>query len=234
MFHLKINDKIKNLLKESELKFGCVDSCPDQLIPFDEFQLMIRSLGNKITPKEAQEIQNSTSIYRLTNLHICKVENKEEDDNMSDGEIERQLKTDKIARSEEPGLLKNAIVDYKKIELEQKIIEENKSSLKSQTEEKENTVTFGFNMIGSFLLIVLGAYYLGKYYFEMEDQNTYKLVLVITIIVIIAEGMLLILKLNKYSKIVPTSSQIENSFAYRFNKSYRNKFNFPRGKRIFY
>lgn len=234
MFHLKINDKIKNLLKESQLNFGCVDSCPDQLIPFDEFQLMIRSLGSKITSKEAEDIQNSTSIYRLSNLHICKLDKKVEDDEISDGEIERQFKTDKIARKDDPGLLKNAIVDYKRIELEHKINEDNTLSSKSHKEEKENTLTFGFNMIGSFLLIVLGGYYLGKYYFEMEDHNTYKLVLVITIVVIIAEGMLLILKLNKYSKDIPASSQIENSFAYRFNKSYRNKFNFPRGKRIFY
>ena len=232
MFHLKINDRIKKLLEASKTGFGCIESCPEQFIAFDAFQLMVKSLGKSISSKEIEEIQSSTVIYRLPYLHVCKVETK--DDEISDEEIKRQLNTDKLPLKEEDNLLKNAFIDYQKILLEKKINEKDNVSSSPQTEEKENTVTFGFNMIGSLLLLVLGGYYLGKYYFQMDDGNTYKLVLVVTIIVVFAEAMLLILKLDKYSKTAPTPKQMENSFAYRFNQSYRNKYNFPKGKRIFY
>jgi hypothetical protein len=80
-------------------------------------------------------------------------------------------------------------------------------------------------MIGSFFLIVYGSYYLGKYVFEMKDSNTYKLVLVITIVVVIAETLLLIIKLNKDSEKVYTNKSLkENSFAYKFNRKYRSTF----------
>ena len=87
-------------------------------------------------------------------------------------------------------------------------------------------------MILSFFLLVAGSYYLGKYFFEMSDANTFKLVLVITIIVFLSETCLLLLSLHKEDMKRQregikqgVSGYYKNSFAYRFNKDYRNKVN---------
>ena len=41
--------------------------------------------------------------------------------------------------------------------------------------------------MSSFFLLVLGSYYVGKYFFGLSDSNTLKLVLVITIIVFLSD-----------------------------------------------
>ena len=85
-------------------------------------------------------------------------------------------------------------------------------------------------MIISFFLLVIGSYYLGKYFFGLSDSNTLKLVLVITIIVFLSETCLLLLSFHKEDlkkqKEGIRSGQnkyYSNSFAYRFNKDYRNR-----------
>ena len=87
-------------------------------------------------------------------------------------------------------------------------------------------------MIISFFLLVIGSYYLGKYFFGLNDSNTLKLVLVITIIVFLSETCLLLLSFHREDikrqkeRIKSGKNQYySDSFAYRFNKEYRNQVN---------
>ena len=87
-------------------------------------------------------------------------------------------------------------------------------------------------MIISFFLLVIGSYYLGKYFFGLNDSNTLKLVLVITIIVFLSETCLLLLSFHKedlkrQKEGIKTGQNryYSDSFAYRFNKEYRNQVN---------
>ncbi len=81
-------------------------------------------------------------------------------------------------------------------------------------------------MIISLFLLVLGGYYLGKYFLGLNDGNTYKLMLVIFIIVFLSEMFLLVLKMNKESESGVGGGSVKlkkSSFAYMFNKKYRDE-----------
>ena len=87
-------------------------------------------------------------------------------------------------------------------------------------------------MIISFFLLVIGSYYLGKYFFGLSDSNTLKLVLVITIVVFLSETCLLLLSFHKedlkrQKEGIKTGQNryYSDSFAYRFNRNYRNTVN---------
>jgi len=96
----------------------------------------------------------------------------------------------------------------------------------------ESTLCNAFSMIASLFLLSLGAYYLGKYFLQMNDSNTYKLVLVVTIIVLISEMIHLVLKIIRESEknFSANNKLIENSFAYKFNKKYREQFMISKNK----
>ena len=89
-------------------------------------------------------------------------------------------------------------------------------------------------MLASLFLLVLGSYYLGKYFLGMNDSATYKLVLVITIVVLISEMVLIVLKMNKEDEKNLTIKKIkESSFAYKFNKKYRDQCAVNEKKKIY-
>ena len=79
-------------------------------------------------------------------------------------------------------------------------------------------------MIASFFLLVLGSYYFGKQFLGLSESGTFKLTLVVTVIVFLSETCLLLLKMHKEQmKDIANNKTASNSFAYRFNKEYRNK-----------
>ena len=102
-----------------------------------------------------------------------------------------------------------------------------------RTGSSYTSITNGFSMIISFFLLVMGAYYLGKYFFKLSDSNTLKLLaLVITIIVFLSETCLLLLSFHKedmrrQKEGIRTgrNTYYSESFAYKLNKAYRNNVN---------
>ena len=222
MFYLKINDKIRKLIELLEIQIGCKYYCRMQLIAFDELEFIKREIRNRnlnvLSDSEYDEIKKDSEKYYFHSTHICKAENKA-DENKEEEDLEdrllEEINKDKFVKKEsniEPS------IDYE-YRLKQKDEEKNRINVKKD----ENSISFAINMIGSFFLIVLGSYYLGKYIFEWKDANTYKLVLVVTIIVFIAEAVLLMIKLHRDTVKVNMNGQSRNnSFAFRFNKKYRN------------
>ena len=147
-----------------------------------------------------------------------------------------ESKKDRIPKKEV-----NAFVDFEQLEKnyqerkkheerEEKLYNNSKRNL-DRTGSKIASITGGFSMIVSFFLLVIGSYYLGKYFFGLSDSNTLKLVLVITIIVFLSETCLLMLSLHKEDMKRQEEGRqnvggyYRDSFAYRFNREYRNKVN---------
>jgi hypothetical protein len=235
MFYIKINDAIRELLDRvrDSFKLGCKVFCRLQLIALDEMELLRKELElkglKKFTNEEFKEIlKNSDKVY-FNSIHICE-DSKSKDDNetpdsindsIDDESIMTEIKKDKVRKVHNEKYFDSGTPEH---------IEDNSilNSLNNSDNKKiktENSLSYAFSMVGSFFLIVLGSYYLGKHFFGMQDSSTYKLVLVITIIVLISEMFLLIIKLNKSDEnnLLPGKLK-ERSFAYRFNKKYREKF----------
>ncbi len=79
-------------------------------------------------------------------------------------------------------------------------------------------------MVGSLFLLALGSYYMGIYLLNLSDSATYKLVLVVTIVVMLSEMILVVIKMHRESEKTLTPKKIkESSFAYKFNKKYREQ-----------
>jgi hypothetical protein len=93
-------------------------------------------------------------------------------------------------------------------------------------------------MIGSFFLLVYGAYFLGKRVFKLNESYTYILTLVVTIVVFLSEITLLLIHIQqnelkeKYSDPNYKIKYYKNSFAYQFNKNYRNHIKNPINKNV--
>ena len=138
-------------------------------------------------------------------------------------EIKQQSKNDK-----------NLEKNMKTEEAKKKHEDEDEVYQKKQLKKKRNGKTIiknGLSLLISFFVIVLGAYYFGKYFFKLNDSNTLNLVIVITIIVLLSEICLILLSIHKEDlKIQEGGIQYgrniyygQESFAYKFNKSYRNR-----------
>lgn len=230
MFYLKINDEIKKLIELAQIQIGCKYFCSSQLIAIDELELLIKFLENKkilmISDSEFKRIKsNSEAVYCHT-VHMCsennlinsKIEEEEEEQ-----QILEDLKKDKI--NKKPIRNFRTEVDY---EFAVRKAEEKNFNLQDDTKKTENTFGYGMSMIGGLLLLSLGSYYLGKHLLEFDDYHTYILTLIVTIIVFLAESILLVIRLNKQTLEESKTNPIrlkENSFAYKFNKKYRSLYN---------
>ena len=226
MFYLKINDKITAYIdKIPHIHFGCKYYCPHQFIALDEMEYLRKELAKiniVFTDEEYKELLKSTTSHYFHQTHICQVPDteKEKEDPLE------SLSRDRISRKEP-----NPFVDFDKLEQNYKIrqkqqMEDEKLFNKSTTINKSsyNSFSYGFSMIASFFLLVLGSYYFGKQFLGLSESNTYKLVLVVTVIVFLSETCLLLLKIHKEQMTHASKERVvNNSFAYRFNKQYRNK-----------
>lgn len=236
MFYIKINQQIRDYLNsvKDSFKLGCKEFCRLQIIALDEMELLRKELElkeiKKFSNDEFKEFLTSTEKVYFNSIHVCddskpKEENSESinDTNTSidDEYILNEFKKDKIREIKKKNYFDSGAAVHP-IKEDEFLTNQNSEDIKKS--QKENSLSYAFSMVGSFFLIVLGSYYLGKHFFGMEDSSTYKLVLVITIIVLISEMFLLIIKLNKSDDTKFLSSKMkERSFAYKFNKKYREK-----------
>jgi hypothetical protein len=242
MIYLKINEKIRELLDlvKDNFKLGCKYYCSKQIIALDEFELMRKELIlkniKKFTDEEFKQLISSTESFYLHNTHLCQSQEPESED---ESKLLDELKKDKINPTKKIEYFET--MKYNEFEEEysrkKKEEEESMKSINSKSEfskiRSESSISYAFSMVGSLFLLSLGSYYLGKYFFNMSEPNTYKLVLVITIIVLISEMVLLVLKMNKESEKTLTPKKIkESSFAYKFNKKYRDQCNINEKKKL--
>ena len=227
MFYLKINEKIRSLIdKLPKLHFGFKYYCPHQLIALDEMEYLRKELANikiTFTDEEFKEIIKSTQSFYFHNTHTCLAPDSEKEKSL-ESSLEN-LTGDHISKKE-----KNPFVDFDKLEknykLRKKQEEEDEKLFKKSTIQKTsyNSLSYGFSMIASFFLLVLGSYYFGKQFLGLSESGTFKLTLVVTVIVFLSETCLLLLKMHKEQmKDIANNKTASNSFAYRFNKEYRNK-----------
>ena len=221
-------------------RFGCKKFCPLQIIALDEMELLrkeLKKIDIILSDEEYKNLLKSSEPKYFHSIHIC-ITPEEERKREEEREMERYLeesKKDRIPKKEV-----NAFIDFEKFEQnykERKKQEERDEKLFNshnknidRTGSSITSITSGFSMIVSFFLLVIGSYYLGKYFFGLSDSNTLKLVLVITIIVFLSETCLLMLSLHKEDmkrqkegKTNSSSGYFKDSFAYRFNRIYRNR-----------
>jgi hypothetical protein len=222
MFYLKINDQIKQLIDLlNDRHIGCKYFCRLQLIALDEFDYLRRELENKqlriITNEEFEEIKKSSEKMYFYNTHVCKAEetdaadiNEEEEDELE------ELARDRVNKRKKD-------VFETKIDYEYLAKKKEEEGMNTIIKKDENSIAYAFNLVGSFFLIVFGSYYFGKYLLGLNDRNNYIIVLVVSIIVFIAEAILLIIRLHKDSNRMSNKTR-DNSFAYRFNRKYRGNF----------
>lgn len=241
MFYLIINEQIRkyiDLIKDKH--FGCKKYCPLQIIALDEMELLrkeLKKIDIDLSNEEYNKLLKSTESKYFHNVHVCitpEEERKREEQREKEKFLE-ESKKDRVPKKET-----NAFVDFEQFEKNykerKKHDEEEEKLFNKKNKEIDKTgnsftsITNGFSMIISFFLLVIGSYYLGKYFFGLSDSNTLKLVLVITIIVFLSETCLLLLSFHKEDlkkqKEGIRSGQnkyYSNSFAYRFNKDYRNR-----------
>lgn len=243
MFYLLINEQIRKYIDMIKDKhFGCKKYCPLQIIALDEMELLrkeLKKINIDLSNDEYNKLLKSTESKYFHNIHICitpEEERKREEQREKEKYLE-ESKKDRIPKKEV-----NAFVDFeqfeknykerKKHDEEEKKLFNKKSTDIDKTGNSLTSITNGFSMIISFFLLVIGSYYLGKYFFGLNDSNTLKLVLVITIIVFLSETCLLLLSFHKedlkrQKEGIKTgkNTYYSDSFAYRFNKSYRNQVN---------
>lgn len=243
MFYLIINEEIRkyiNMLKHRH--FGCKYFCPLQLIALDEMELLRKELEKinvKLTNEEYLQLIKCAENKYYHNVHICNTpeEERKKEEEKERRRIMEELNKETIAKREE-----NPFVNFKEFEMNYRLRKEqeekndrlfNPHKISSKTGGNFGSVTNGFSMIASFFLLVFGAYYLGKYFFGLSDANNYKLILVVTIVIFISETCLLLLKMHREDMKIQSSNMHkngfdkywQNSFAYKFNKNYRNQIN---------
>ena len=245
MFYLIINEQIRKYIDMIKDKhFGCKKYCPLQIIALDEMELLrkeLKKIDIILSDEDYKNLLKSSSPKYFHSVHVC-ITPEEERKREEEREMQKFLeesKKDKIPKKEV-----NAFVDFEQIEksyqerkkqeaYDDKYFNTKNNKNMDRTGKSLVSVTGGFSMVFSFFLLVIGSYYLGKYFFEMSDSNTFKLVLVITIIVFLSETCLLLLSLHKEDMKRQKEGggpnginrYYKNSFAYRFNKDYRNKVN---------
>ena len=230
MFYLIINEQIRKYIDMIKDKhFGCKKYCPLQIIALDEMELLrkeLKKIGINFSDEEFKALIKSTESKYFHHVHTC-ITPEEEKKREEYRERNTEIK-------EKPKIEKNKICENENAE--NKICEnENIENSKNDICEK-NVFSFKkfLSMTFSFFLFVVASYYIGKYCIGLSDSNTIKLVLVVTIIVILSEICLLLLSIHK-EDMKNMKKQVEginreigryyysNSFAYKFNKEYRNK-----------
>ena len=249
MFYLIINEQIRKYIDMIKDKhFGCKKFCPLQIIALDEMELLrkeLKKINVYLSDEDFKNLLKSSEPKYFHSIHTC-ITPEEERKHEEQREMEKYLeesKKDRIPKKEV-----NAFVDFEKFEQnynerkkqeerDKKIFNTNKKNI-DRTGSSIASITSGFSMIVSFFLLVIGSYYLGKYFFGLSDSNTLKLVLVITIIVFLSETCLLLLSLHKEDMKRQKEgkqnigSYFKDSFAYRFNKEYRNRVDNKYNKRF--
>ena len=187
-------------------------------------------------PRQAGVAASNPKYFHTVHTCITPEEEKKREE-----EREKQKFLEESKREHIPKKEVNAFVDFEQLEKnyqerkkqeekDEKLYKNSKRNL-DRTGSSITSITGGFSMIISFFLLVLGSYYLGKYFLGLSDSNTLKLVLVITIIVFLSETCLLMLSLHKEDMkrqkegVQSIGGYYKDSFAYRFNKNYRNKVN---------
>ena len=244
MFYLLINDQIRKYIDMIKDKhFGCKIYCPLQIIALDELELLrkeLKKIDINLSDEEYKNLLKSSSPKYFHSTHVC-ITPEEERKREEEREMQKYLeesKKDRIPKKEV-----NAFVDFEQLEKnykerkkqeerDEKLFNNNSKKNLDRTGSSITSITSGFSMIVSFFLLVIGSYYLGKYFFGLSDSNTFKLVLVITIIVFLSETCLLLLSLHKEDlkkqkegKYNDIGGYYRDSFAYKFNKEYRNRVN---------
>jgi hypothetical protein len=224
--------------------FGCKKFCPLQIIALDEMELLrkeLKKINICLSDEDFKNLLKSSEPKYFHSIHTC-ITPEEERKHEEQREMEKYLeesKKDRIPKKEV-----NAFVDFEQFEKnyqerkkhdeeEEKLFNKNNREI-DKTGKSFTSITNGFSMIISFFLLVIGSYFLGKYFFGLNDSNTLKLVLVITIIVFLSETCLLLLSFHKedlkrqkeiIQKGESHNKYYSNSFAYRFNKDYRSSVN---------
>lgn len=244
MIYFKINNEIKNLIqslsvvKNREISLGCKHYCTKQIIALDELQLLNKLLKKEnikdMSSEEFKNLKNSTSNLSLRNLHICedetlnKLNSKINYDNNNQQNTENEhimnnINIDKFPRRAPP--MFRPTTDYSSLnKLEQQKEKDINNGRQHSYNMRESSASYGINLIVSFFLVIFGSFWLCKYIFELSDLSTFKITLVISIVVMFAEAMLLLIKLDKESKKeINLKGLKKGSFAYKFNKSYRDK-----------
>ena len=244
MFYLIINEQIRKYIDMiKDVHFGCKKYCPLQIIALDEMELLrkkLKKIDIDLSNEEYSKLLKSTESKYFHKVHICITteEEKKREELKEKEKFLEESKKDRIPKKEV-----NAFVDFEQFEKnykerkkhdeeEEKLFNSKKKQNIDRTGNSLTSITNGFSMIISFFLLVIGSYYLGKYFFGLSDSNTLKLVLVITIIVFLSETCLLLLSfhredLKRQKEGIKTGKNVyySDSFAYRFNKDYRNKVN---------
>ena len=222
--------------------FGCKKYCPLQIIALDEMELLrkeLKKIGIDLSNEEYNKLLKSTESKYFHNIHTC-ITPEEERKREEQREMEKIMEESKKDRIPKKDV--NAFIDFEQFEKnykerkkhdeeEEKLFNKKNKNI-DRTGNSFTSITNGFSMIISFFLLVIGSYYLGKYFFGLNDSNTLKLVLVITIIVFLSETCLLLLSFHKedlkrQKEGIRTgqNNYYSDSFAYRFNKDYRNSVN---------
>ena len=250
MFYLIINEQIRKYIDMIKDKhFGCKKFCPLQIIALDEMELLrkeLKKINIDLSNEEFSKLLKSTESKYFHNIHVC-ITPEEERKKEEEREMEKYLeesKRDRIPKKEVNAFLdleqfeRNYKERKKHDEEEEKIYNKHNKEI-DKTGNSFTSITNGFSMIISFFLLVIGSYYLGKYFFNLSDSNTLKLVLVITIIVFLSETCLLLLSFHR-EDLKRQKEGIKNgknkyfreSFAYKFNKAYRNNIDNKYNKNI--
>jgi hypothetical protein len=244
MFYLIINEQIRKYIDMIKDKhFGCKKYCPLQIIALDEMELLrkeLKKIDIILSDEEYKHLLKSSEPKYFNSVHIC-ITPEEEKKREEAREMQKYLelsKEDRIPKKET-----NAFIDLEQFEKnykerkkhdeeEEKLFNNKNRQNIDRTGNSFASITNGFSMIISFFLLVIGSYYLGKYFFGLSDSNTLKLVLVITIIVFLSETCLLLLSFHKedlkrQKEGIKTGQNgyYSDSFAYRFNRNYRNTVN---------
>ena len=242
MFYLIINEQIRKYIDMIKDKhFGCKKYCPLQIIALDEMELLrkeLKKININLSDEEYKNLLKNANPKYFHTVHTCITP---EEEKKREEEREKQRFLEESKREHIPKKEVNAFVDFEQLEKnyqerkkqeekDEKLYKNSKRNL-DRTGSSITSITGGFSMIISFFLLVLGSYYLGKYFLGLSDSNTLKLVLVITIIVFLSETCLLMLSLHKEDMkrqkegVQSIRGYYKDSFAYRFNKNYRNKVN---------
>lgn len=145
--------------------------------------------------------------------------NEIEDDN-NDDVIEEETTIESIKNRKKKNLFDTEIDYNYQFKLQQELNDNNKNAF----QVRESNMGYGISMLTSFFLIVIGIYYLCELVLKLSRETTLKITVVSTIVVIIAEAFLLLIRLDRDDKKnFNRMSLNKNSVAYKFNLDYKNK-----------
>lgn len=240
MHYLKLTDEIVSYInqipevKSKKIFIGCKPHCNSQIIALDELELMRKLLKqNEIkdfSSEEFKSLKNSTRMAYFLNTHICQElpksvsekESEQERLRIEQEEFIKELSKDKIPEKEKPSLF-DPKIDYEYLSKRQE--EHNLEAIgRNSFSFKESNLSYGISIIGSFFLIIMGIYYFCQIVLGLSKETTLKVTIVCSIIVLIAEAVLLMMRLDKESKKEIRGKKLnKKSFAYQFNLKYKEK-----------